>query len=123
MARLLGILMVALLFLVATRAEAGVSKRVKFQPGRYGATIRGAVIRGERDRWYLGASKGQVMTVGVKSLENNASFVILRASNEQPVSGYDIKSWRGRLPAAGDYIIEVGPTRGNATYTLTVSIE
>lgn len=123
MTRWPAVMLVTFLVILAVRAEAGVTKRVKFKPGHYGATIKGAVIRGERDRWYLGASRGQWMTVGVKSLESNASFVIYRASNEQPISAYDIKAWRGRLPASGDYRIEVGPTRGNATYTLTVSIE
>ena len=36
--------------------------------------------------------------------------------------GEDCKRWSGVLPDTGTYLVVVGPTRGNATYTLTVAI-
>lgn len=35
----------------------------------------------------------------------------------------DQTNWSGKLAETGDYKIEVAPTRGNATYRLTVSIK
>ncbi len=37
--------------------------------------------------------------------------------------GEDAMKWNGRLPASGKYLIEVGGTRGNASYQLTVAIK
>ena len=36
--------------------------------------------------------------------------------------GEDAKNWSGILPDTGAYLVVVGPTYGNATYTLRVSI-
>lgn len=36
--------------------------------------------------------------------------------------GDDAMKWTGRLPADNEYVIVVGGTRGNASYTLTISI-
>jgi hypothetical protein len=36
--------------------------------------------------------------------------------------GADAKSWSGVLPETGAYLVVVGPTYGNATYTLSVAI-
>jgi hypothetical protein len=36
--------------------------------------------------------------------------------------GEDAKDWSGILPNTGKYLVVVGPTYGNATYTLKVAI-
>ena len=120
------LLTVAVLGLAAATSADGVTKRVKFAKGKHSATISGAVIRGDRDTYILGAASGQTMTVGITSLEKNAVFQI-----EAPNGGYlegagemdDAMSFKGELPQKGDYRIVVGGTRGNATYKLTVSIK
>lgn len=118
---------IILLFIVflCLPAVAGVTERVRFAPGTSGATIKGAVIRGERDVYLLGAGAGQTMKVKIYSLEDNAVFQIKNpdgsfASGAE--EGVDATIWSGRLPAYGDYKIVVGGTRGNATYTLMVEI-
>jgi hypothetical protein len=68
---------------------------------------------------------GQTMTVRIKSVGHNAVFAIVK-----PGGGYlpnatdlsDAERWSGKLPVSGDYVIETGGTRGNADYTLTVTI-
>jgi hypothetical protein len=35
----------------------------------------------------------------------------------------DATTWEGELPANGDYVIAVGGTRGNASYSLEVSVK
>jgi hypothetical protein len=123
---------VASLFLLATLLVGsafaqGVKKKIRFAGGDSSATVKGAVIRGERDRYYLGAKKGQTMSVKITSEEDNAVFQVYRPGEAETLSGAgegdDAKDWSGELPGDGEYVIVVGGTRGNASYTLTVSIE
>jgi hypothetical protein len=103
----------------------GKTQRVKFARGRTTAVLRGAVVRGTQDRYILGARGGQTMIVHITSREKNAVFTILGpdatalAGTEE---GVDATDWTGELPLSGDYSIWVSPSRGNATYTLEVTI-
>lgn len=113
------------LLLTFTPALAGLTERVRFAPGASGATLKGAVVRGERDVYILGAGAGQWMKVKIYSLEDNAVFQVQNPDGSYaPGAGdYDDATlWNGQLPANGDYRIVVGGTRGNATYTLMVEI-
>ena len=105
----------------------GVNKKVRFAKGTSSATFRGAVIRGDRDRYYVGAKRGQTMKVRITSLEKNAVFQIFFAGEQESLAGAgeedDATNWSGELPADNEYVIVVGGTRGNATYTLTISIK
>jgi hypothetical protein len=105
----------------------GVKQKVRFARGTSSATIRGAVIRGDRDRYYLAAKAGQTMTVKITSLEKNAVFQIYFAGEQEALEGAgeddDATKWSGKLTADNEYVIVVGGTRGNATYTLTISIK
>jgi hypothetical protein len=105
-------------------ATGGSTVTVRFAKGRSSATYSGAVIRGERDIYVLGANGGQQMSVSITSEEDNAVFQIegpggyLRGAEP----GSDRTSWSGQLPANGKYRVIVGGTRGNATYSVTMSI-
>jgi hypothetical protein len=106
-------------------APSGKTQRVRFARGRTTATLKGAVVRGTQDRYILGARAGQTMIVHVTSREKNAVFTILDPSGtalEGTDDGLDAMDWSGELPLSGDYSIWVSPTRGNATYTLEVTI-
>ncbi len=103
----------------------GKTQRVRFARGRTTAILKGAVVRGTRDRYILGARAGQTMIVHITSREKNAVFTILgpdATALEGTEEGADATDWTGELPMNGDYSIWVGPTRGNATYTLEVTI-
>lgn len=103
----------------------GKSERVRFKAGATGAEIKDSVIRGERNRYLIGASKGQTMSVSISSLEDNATFSVIGADGKVirgTEESRDLKHWTGTLPASGDTIISVGPTRGNATFTLDVDV-
>jgi hypothetical protein len=104
----------------------GVKQKVRFARGTSSATIRGAVVRGDRDRYYLAAKKGQTMTVKITSTEKNAVFQIYFHGEQESLPGAgeedDATEWSGELPVDNDYVIVVGGTRGNATYTLKISI-
>jgi len=105
----------------------GVKKTIQFARGASSATVRGSVVRGDRDRYYVGAKKGQTMSVKITSEEDNAVFQVYLPGEEEALSGAgdgdDAKNWSGELPSDADYVIVVGGTRGNATYTLRVSIK
>ena len=103
----------------------GKTQRVKFARGRTTAVLSGAVVRGTNDRYILGARAGQTMIVHITAREKNAVFTILGPDGtalEGTEEGVDAKDWTGELPLSGDYSIWVSPSRGNATYTLEVTI-
>jgi hypothetical protein len=114
-------------FTVSSVFAKGVKQKVRFARGTSSATIRGAVVRGDRDRYYLGAKRGQTMTVKITSIETNAVFQIYFAGEQESLQGAgdddDATSWSRELPADNEYVIVVGGTRGNATYRLTISIK
>jgi hypothetical protein len=105
----------------------GVKKKVRFAKGTSSITIREAVVRGDRDRYYVGAKAGQRMSVKITSIEKNAVFQIYFHGEEEslPRAGEedDATNWSGELPIDNEYVIVVGGTRGNATYALTISIK
>ncbi|XGV94465.1 MAG: hypothetical protein ACAF41_17125 [Leptolyngbya sp. BL-A-14] len=100
-------------------------QRVRFEPGADSATIKTSVVNGTRDLYLLGAQKGQVMTVRIVSLEDNAVFDIVAPPNDtgkRQTLKQEAFSWSSTLPESGDYQIVVGSTRGNASYRLQVTI-
>lgn len=105
----------------------GVKKKVRFAKGTSSITIREAVVRGDRDRYYVGAKAGQRMSVKITSTEKNAVFQIYFHGEEESLPGAgeedDATNWSGQLPIDNEYVIVVGGTRGNATYALTISIK
>lgn len=121
----------ALVFICAFASSSvsadGVKKKVRFAPGASSTTIRGAVVRGDRDRYYVGAKAGQKMSVKITSTEKNAVFQIYFHGEEESLPGAgdgdDATTWSGKLPIDNEYVLVVGGTRGNATYALTISIK
>jgi hypothetical protein len=104
----------------------GIRKRIKFPKGKSSATVSGAVVRGDRDTYIVGAKEGQMMTVKITSPEKNAVFQIRDANGEflqDAGEADDATSITSDLPSTGDYEIIVGGTRGNASYKLTVAIK
>ena len=114
-------------FALSSILAQGVKQKVRFAKGSSSTTISGAVVRGDRDRYYLGASKGQTMSVKITSLEDNAVFQVFLPGEQEALPGAgeedDATNWSGELPDYAEYGIVVGGTRGNATYKLTVSIK
>jgi len=80
--------------------------RIKFPAGKYGTTLNGGIARGETKKYWVGAGQGQKMKVTISSVEGNAVFRVVGDG--------------GQL--SGDYLIEVGSTRGGADYKLSVDI-
>lgn len=119
-----------------TAVQAAEILPIAFARGKTSATVSGAVVRGDRDIYSIEAKGGQTATVSIVAVEKNAVFALFQpgasVSDEGDVTGPalpragdgdDARRWSGRLPATGRYLVVVGGTRGNATYTLTVSLK
>lgn len=105
---------------ITAAAQSDRTRRVRFARGRTTTVIKDAVVRGTRDRYVLRARRGQTLIVHITSLEDNAVFDV-HAPGRRTLA-QETTDWEGELPRTGNYIISVGGTRGNATYTLEVTI-
>ncbi|TAF51430.1 MAG: hypothetical protein EAZ61_10650 [Oscillatoriales cyanobacterium] len=109
----------------------GRSQTIQFAAGASSASLDGSVVRGTEDTYYVSASPGQYMQVSVSSTENNAVFQVYGEveGTWSPLIGAgpgdDASTWADTLPGGGtgNFMIVVGPTRGNADYSLYVSID
>ena len=90
-------------------------------------SFSGSVVRGERARHLVNAKAGQTLDVSISSNENNAVFQIYLPGEKATLPGAgetdDATKWSGKVPADGEYVIVVGPTRGSATYKLSYSVK
>ena len=123
--RLRALLIAALLVMssMGVTAQPDRTRRIRFERGRTSKVIRDSVIRGTRDRYLVGARRGQTLMVHITSLEENAVFDVYPRGSDEPLNGaQETTDWGGELPRTGDYVIVVGGTRGNASYTLEVKI-
>ncbi len=94
---------------------------IRFAAGAISGTVEQSVIGGERDLYRFEAGEGQALDLNLNSLEDNAAFSLQSPSGEIIVDS--VSDFLSTLPESGDYLICVGGTRGNATYTLTTTIE
>ena len=87
----------------------------------------GSVIRGEQARNKVAARAGQTLDVNITSDEDNAVFQIYLPGEKGTLPGAgemdDAKKFSGKVPTDGEYVIVVGPTRGNTTYKLSYSVK
>lgn len=124
--------------LAAGSASADIRPEVRFPRGATGVTLEGSVVRGDRDIYRIGARAGQTLRVRVRSTEDNAVVQVYPAGT-RPIRadwGWDFSqaALPGateedgatevslRLPRNGAYLVVVGPTRGNASYSVAISI-
>ena len=104
-------------------AQRTTAERVRFQPGRTTAVLRGKVTgRVSRD-YLLTAREGQRMTV-LLSGQSGAVFNIINP-DRTGLSELQIRDWEGELPLTGTYRIHVeGETEnlGARSFTLEITI-
>ncbi len=126
------------LLLAATPALAdgcGRPADLRFAPGTSSATVSGGAVRGEFACYAFSARAGQQLEVRVSAEENNAVFQAYLpgwtiSSDGGPNGatlpgageGQDATSVSAKLPANGRYLLVVGGTRGNMSFTLRVVI-
>jgi hypothetical protein len=104
-------------------------KHLHFAPGKNSAMVSGDIVRGDSDRYLIRVHAGQVMTVNISALEDNAAFDILEpkargTKKEKDITGKsDLTKWSGSLAKNGQYQIIVSGTRGNTSYKLRVTVK
>jgi hypothetical protein len=114
-------------------------KPIQFTTGNSSAVISDSVERGASATYSLTAKAGQKAEFHLSSVEHNALFTVYlpSATLKKGDGGIDVEGetlpgadestgaskWSGFLPKDGQYIITVTPTRGGATYTLSVAIK
>ena len=117
------ILLVAV-FSVFGNAQKGEKKNVRFARGKSSIVLKGAVVRGTEDRYIVNAKKGQTMAVKITSIEKNANFTVYFAGEQESLpDSEEATNWTGKLSDDNNYVIIVAPVRGNANYTLTVTVK
>lgn len=97
------------------------TQQVNFEPGKSGTTVKGAVVRGDRDVYTLIAQSGQQMDLNITSLEDNAVFDVVAPSGL--ILGTEMQQKKVFLPHTGEYSVIVGGTRGNVIYDLAIAIK
>lgn len=96
---------------------------IQIPVGQASVTLQGSIVRGEGAKAYsLAARKGQVLDLGALSAGNAAAFE-LRDPAGRTISGRDLRALTTVLPETGTYRVVVGATRGNATYSLQVTVK
>ncbi len=104
-------------------------KSLHFAHGKNSAIVSGDVVRGDTDVYLIRVHSGQVISVDLSSLEDNAAFDLLepraRGSKKENdiTEGSDITTWKGTLSKTGTYKVVVGGTRGNTSYKLQVTVQ
>ena len=80
--------------------------RVSFARGTNGTTVTGTIAPQQLRRYLLKAQQGQLVLI--KVIEGTVSFSAI-APNGERLGGTTAtaKEWKGQLPIAGDYVIEV----------------
>jgi hypothetical protein len=123
--RFLVVMTVFCLTLTANAAE--FRKNIAFPHGQYSTIVRGSVVRGDRDIYFIKVRSGQVMSISVSALEKNAAFSVYEPEAKGAIAGTeeekDSTNWSSSLSKTGKYRIVVGGTRGNASYKLRVTVK
>lgn len=120
-------ILVALLCCAAFTSADQDPVRIRFARGASAGEVSGSLVRGQTARYAVGARAGQRMRVRITAPEENAVFQLYapgrpRTALPGAAEGDDARTWSGRLPASGDYLLVVGGTRGNASYRLRMEI-
>ncbi|MBD2037175.1 serine/threonine protein kinase [Leptolyngbya sp. FACHB-321] len=94
-------------------------QQVAFAPGNSGTTVTGQIAPNQLQRYLLKAKQGQILVV--KVLQGSVSFSAI-APNGQRIgsNATNTKSWQGRLPQDGAYMIEVS---GNEPEGYAIALE
>lgn len=93
-------------------------KLLNFTQGKNYEVVEDAAVRGERVIYRLEVEPGQDFNIVITSIENNAVFELVRFGDGKVYAREAINSQV--FLEAGKYFINVGGTRGNATYKLKV---
>ena len=104
-------------------AQRATAERVRFQPSRTTAVLRGSVSGKVSREYLLSARAGQRMSVHLSG-QSGAVFAIT-SPDRTGLSELQIRDWEGELPQTGAYRIRVEGETENLparSYTLEITI-
>ena len=103
---------------------------VSFRTGESSAAFTGTLAAGEHERYVVKASRNELLDVRVDRVHGRD--IVARVFDAATRTAVDARSqdgtrvWTGRIPATGDYLIEVvrtaPPGEAVLTYWLTISV-
>ena len=97
------------------------TQRLNFRTGKRGTTVTGELNPKHLNRYIVKAQNNKMMIIsGVQGYV----AVSLISPHGDRIGGTSVqsKSWQGRLPMNGDYILEVSADKRKSDYTLSVEI-
>jgi hypothetical protein len=103
-----------------------IPSRIKFLPNSITATTSGQTVGGYTVAYTVLAIKGQLMTVNLNGIADNAALKIYGYSNGVPYLQAETNQTKFifKLPVTQDYIVEVVPVPGQVvSYTLQIIIK
>ena len=98
------------------------SRRIEFAPGASTASVSASVVRGDRAVYVLRADRGQTMAITINSTQEQGGALFDVISPNGEILSSSSASFSQALVQSGDYRIIVGGSRGNASFSMTVSI-
>ncbi|MCY7275835.1 MAG: serine/threonine protein kinase [Phormidesmis sp. CAN_BIN44] len=102
-----------------SRSDYSDMQRVKFDRGKSGTTLTGAVQANRKRQYLLKAKSRQIIAVKVAKGDVNFSAI---APNGQRIGGSSkSRDWQGRLRMDGDYVLEVSSAKA-ANFVLSVEV-
>jgi hypothetical protein len=113
--------------LALTANAAEFRKNIAFPHGQYSTIVKGNVVRGDRDVYFIKVRSGQIMSISISALEKNAAFSVYEPETKKAIPGTEEEKgstqWSRSLSKTGQYRIVVGGIRGNASYKLRVMVK
>ena len=97
------------------------TQRIKFPVGKAGTTVTGTLQTQQMKRYFVTAKNNKMM---ILSDVQGAVTVSILAPKGIRIGGTSIqsKSWQGRVPMDGDYVLEVTSEKQATPYALSIEI-
>ena len=97
------------------------TQRLKFRTGKRGTTVTGELNPKHLNRYIVKAENNKMMIIS--GVQGDVAVSLISPHGDR-IGGTSVqsKSWQGRLPMNGDYILEVSADKRKSDYTLSVEI-
>ena len=97
------------------------TQRLKFGMGKRGTTVTGELNPKHLNRYIVKAQNNKMMIIS--GVQGNVAVSLISPHGDR-IGGTSVqsKSWQGRLPMNGDYILEVSADKRKTDYALSVEM-
>ena len=97
------------------------TQRLQFGMGKRGTTVTGELSPKHLNRYIVKAQNNKMMIIS--GVQGNVAVSLISPHGDR-IGGTSVqsKSWQGRLPMNGDYILEVSADKRKTDYALSVEM-